>query len=77
MGAQARGLVPPFPFEADQPAEKAAGQRPASARKGNGGGQRQGGNKRGGGQPQNTGGGTFADLFAKAKDEQKKGKKRL
>ena len=61
----------------DQPAEKAAGQRPASARKGNGGGQRQGGNKRGGGQPQNTGGGTFADLFAKAKDEQKKGKKRL
>ena len=39
--------------------------------------QRQGGNKRGGGQPQNTGGGTFADLFAKAKDEQKKGKKRL
>ena len=60
----------------DKPAEKADGQRPASARKGNGGGQRQGGNKRGGGQPQNSGG-TFADLFAKAKDEQKKGKKRL
>jgi uncharacterized protein len=61
----------------DQPAEKAAGQRPASARKGNGGGQRQGGNKRGGGQAQSNAGGTFADLFAKAKDEQKKGKKRL
>ncbi len=61
----------------DQPAEKAAGQRPSSARKGNGGGQRQGGNKRGGGQAQSNAGGTFADLFAKAKDEQKKGKKRL
>ncbi len=66
----------------DQPAEKgaaSAGRPGAAARKGNNasrGGQRQGGNRQGNGQQQNAGG-TFADLFAKAKEDQKKGKKRL
>jgi len=62
----------------DQPTEKPSGQRPTSnranqANKGNnprrGGGN--GGAQRAGGQPQG-GGGTFADLFAKAKEEKQK-----
>ncbi|MGB2247048.1 MAG: Tex family protein [Alcanivorax sediminis] len=66
----------------DQPVEKGAapaGRPGAAARRGNSaprGGQRQAGNRQAGGQPQNAGG-TFADLFAKAKEDQKKGKKRL
>ncbi len=63
----------------DQPTEKTGGQRPTSnranqANKGNNqrrGGGGNGGGQRAGGQPQG-GGGTFADLFAKAKEEKQK-----
>jgi len=63
----------------DQPTEKTSGQRPTSNRanqagKGNNqrrGGGGNGGGQRAGGQPQG-GGGTFADLFAKAKEEKQK-----
>ena len=59
----------------DQPTEKTSGQRPTSnranqANKGNNQ-RRGGGGQRAGGQPQG-GGGTFADLFAKAKEEKQK-----
>ena len=63
----------------DQPTEKTGGQRPTSNRANpanNGNNQRRGGGgngggQRAGGQPQG-GGGTFADLFAKAKEEKQK-----